>query len=161
MANEVLIKDATATTWTSSGGDKAITLTSLANTAGRVGASLDLGTPRARRVVITLQVKFGTAPTDGTTVDLYLIRSNDNSIWDGNITPSDAALSSADTLRNLFYVGSLVCDNLTTTQVQSFLVEIGQRYVAPVVYNNGTGQALSSTGTDHKVIITPIKDEIQ
>lgn len=162
MANEVLQKNGTTTTWTSSGGDKAITLTSLANNAGRIGASLDRGATRSRKMRFQLQVDFGTSPTDGTTVDLYLITSDDNSNWDGGTSPSDAVLGSADTLRNYVYVGSLICDNLTSpNQLQSFEIECGARYIAPVVYNNGTGQALSSTGTDQVIKMTPIIDEIQ
>lgn len=162
MANEVLIKNGTQTTWTSSGGTLAITLTSLANNAGRIGARLDRGATRSRKFRIQLQVDFASAPTDGTTVDLYLITSDDDSSWDGGTAPTDSALTSADTLRNYVYVGSLVCDNLTTpNQLQSFEIELGARYVAPVVYNNGTGQALTSTGTDQKIILTPIVDEIQ
>lgn len=162
MANEILVKNGTQTTWTSSGGDKAITLTSLANNAGRIGASLDRGATRSRRLRFTVQVDFATSPTDGTTVDLYLVTSDNNTNWDGGTSPTDAALGSADTLRNYIFVGSLVCDNLTSpNQLQSFEIECGARYIAPVLYNNATGQALTSTGTDQKIILTPIIDEVQ
>lgn len=162
MANEILIKSGTATVWTSSGGDKAMTLSSLANNAGRIGASLDRGATRSRRMLFEMQLDFATSPTNGTTVDLYLITSSDNSLWDGGTAPSDAALTSADTLRNYVYVGSLVCDNLTTpNQRQTFEIECSARYIAPVVYNNATGQALTSTGTDQIVKMTPIIDEVQ
>ncbi len=162
MPNEVLIKSGTATTWTSSGGTLAITLTSLANNAGRIGAALDRGATRAKRMLWEVQVDFATSPTDGTTVDLYMITSSDNSLWDGGTAPTDAALTSADTLRNYVHVGSLVCDNLTTpNQRQTFEIDHGARYIAPVLYNNGTGQALTSTGTDQIIKMTPIVDEIQ
>lgn len=162
MANEILTKQGTTIVWTSSGGDKAITLTSLANNAGRIGASLDRGATHSRKMRFWLQVDFASSPTDGTTVDLYLITSDDNTNWDGGTSPTDAALGSADTLRNYVYVGSLVCDNLTSpNQSQAFEIELGARYIAPVVYNNGTGQALTATGTDQIIRMTPIIDEIQ
>lgn len=162
MANEILQKNGTAKTWTSSGGDAAITLTSLANNAARVGASLDRGATRSRKMRFLVQVDFATSPTDGASVDLYLITSDDNTNWDGGTAPTDAALGSVDTLRNMLYVGSLICDNLTSpNQQQSFEIECGARYIAPVIHNNGTGQSLTATGTDQKVIMTPIIDEIQ
>lgn len=162
MANEVLQKYGTATTWTSSGGDLAITLTSLANNAGRIGAVKDRGATRSRKMSFELQVDFGTSPTKGTTVDLYIITSSDNTNWDGGTAPTDAALGSADTLPQYVFVGSLVLDDLTTPmQRATFEIENAARYIAPVVYNNGTGQSLTSTGTDQIVKMVPIVDEIQ
>lgn len=162
MANEVLQKYGTATTWTSSGGDKAMSMASLASGSARVGASLDRGATRSRKMVFELQVDLGTSPTKGTTVDLYLITSSDNTNWDGGTAPSDAALGSVDTLPQLTYVGSLVVDDITTpNQRTSFEIENGARYIAPVVHNNGTGQSFSATGTDQIVKMTPLIDEIQ
>jgi hypothetical protein len=163
MANEILIKDAAATiVWTSSGGDKAITLTSLANNAGRIGASYDRGTPRSRKMRFEVEIDFASSPTKGTTVDLYLITSSDNSKWDGGTAPTDAALGSVDTLPQLVWIGSLVLDDITTpNQIASFEVEVSARYIAPVIYNNGSGQSLTATGTDQIIRMIPIKDEAQ
>lgn len=162
MVNEILQKYGTATVWTSSGGDLALTLTSLGNNAGRIGAPKDRGATRSRKMVFELQVDFGTSPTLGTTVDLYLITSSDNTNWDGGTTPTDAALGSVETLPQYIFVGSLICDDLTSPmQRATFEIELGARYIAPVVYNNGTGQSLSSTGTDQIVKMTPLIDEIQ
>lgn len=162
MANEVLQKYGTATTWTSSGGDLAMTMTSLASASARVGASKDRGATRSRKMQFEVQVDFASAPTKGTTVDLYLMTSSDNSNWDGGTAPSDAALGSVDTLPQLVFVGSLVVDDITTpNQRATFEIENAARYIAPVIHNNGTGQALTSTGTDQIVKMTPIVDEIQ
>lgn len=162
MANEVLVKQGTTIVWTSSGGDKGITLTSLANNAGRIGASLDRGATHSRKMRFWLQVDFAVAPTKGTSVDLYIMTSDNNTDWDGGTAPTDAALGSADTLPQYTHVGSLVVDDLTTPmQSTSFEIECGARYIAPVVFNNATGQALTSTGTDQIIRMTPIIDEIQ
>lgn len=162
MANEILTKPKTTIVWTSSGGDKAITLTSLANNTGRIGALLDRGATFARKMRFWVQVDFASAPTDGTTVDLYLATSDDNTNWDGGTAPTDSALGSADTLRNYVFIGSVILDNITTpNQSQSFEIELGARYIAPVIYNNGTGQSLTSTGTDQIIRMTPIADEVQ
>jgi hypothetical protein len=161
MPNEVLTKDGTAVTWQASGGTYAMTLTSLASGSARVGAAYDRGATRSRRVRVELRTRFGTAPTDATTVDVYLATSRDGTTYTGNITPGDAALTSTDTLRNLLYIGGLVADNLTTAQSQAWEVELGARYVVPVVHNNATGQTLSGTATDHILAITPLVDEVQ
>lgn len=163
MANEILVKQGTTKVWTSSGGDYAITLTSLANNAGRIGAVCDRGAAHSLRMRFWLQVDFVTSnPTKGTTVDLYLITSDDNTNWDGGTAPTDSALGSVDTLPQYVYVGSLVLDDLLTpNQSASFEIELGARYIAPVVYNNGTGQALTGTGTDQIIRMTPIIPEIQ
>lgn len=163
MANEILTKQGTTIIWTSSGGTLAITLTSLANNAGRIGAVHDRGATHSRKMRFWVQVDFvTTAPTDGMTVDLYLITSDDNTNWDGGTAPTDAALASADTLRNYVFVGSVILDNLLTpNQSQSFEIELGARYIAPVIFNNATGQALTATGTDQIIRMTPLIDEVQ
>ena len=162
MANEILQKYGTAKTWTSSGGDAAITLASLASGAARIGAAIDRGATRSRKMQFELQVDFGTSPTKGTTVDLYLVTSSDNTNWDGGTAPTDSALGSVDTLPQLVYVGSLVLDDITSPmQRATFEIENAARYIAPVVHNNGTGQSLTATGTDQIVKMTPIIDEIQ
>ena len=163
MANEILVKQGTTVTWTSSGGTLAITLTSLANNAGRLGAVHDRGATHSRKMRFWLQVDFvTTGPTTGSTVDLYLATSDDNTNWDAGTAPTDAALGTVDVLPQYVFVGSLVLDNvLTPNQSASFEIELGARYIAPIVHNNGTGQALTATGTDQIIRMTPIVDEIQ
>lgn len=162
MPNNIMVEDGTAIVWTSSGGDLAITLTSLANNAGRIGAVHDRGATRSRRLRFEFQVDFGTSPTKGTTVDLYLATSADNTSWDGGTSPTNAALGSVDTLPQYVYVGSIILDDITSPmQRASFEIELSARYIAPVVYNNGSGQSLTATGTDQIIKMIPIVDEIQ
>lgn len=163
MANEILTKQGTTIIWTSSGGTLAITLTSLANNAGRIGAVHDRGATHSRKMRFWVQVDFvTTGPTQGTTIDLYLATSDDNTNWDAGTAPTDAALGTADVLPQYVYVGSIVLDNvLTPNQSASFEIEIAARYIAPVVFNNGTGQALTATGTDQIIRMTPLIDEVQ
>lgn len=163
MANEVLVKSGSSQLWTSSGGDKAITLTSLANNTARVGASYDRGATRSRRIQVEVEVDFASAPTKGTTLDVYLITSSLGTTgnWDGGVDPSDADLGSLDLLPQYVFVGAMVLDDTTNKQRATFELVLGARYIAPVVHNNGSGQALTSTGTDQKVLITPLIDEVQ
>lgn len=86
----------------------------------------------------------GTAPTDNTTIDLFLVRSADGTNYE------DASSSIAPGANT--YVGSF----------QERAVTTGQRKVIPdvrlppglwkaVILNNGTGQALSASGHTLKV----------
>lgn len=162
MPNKVYVTSDTAKTFTSSGGDAAINMASLANNAARMGASVDLGASHAKRYRCEVQVDFGSAPTKGTTVDYYGVTSDDNSNWDGGTAPTDSALGSVDTLPQLQYLGSIVLDDITTpNQRSSFDCEITARYIAPVAHNNGTGQSFTATGTDQIIKLIPKPDEIQ
>lgn len=162
MANEILVKYGTSNTWTSSGGNSAMNMASLASGSGRIGVAWDRGATRSRKLHIEVQVDFGTSPTKGTTADLYIMTSSDNTNWDGGTAPSDAALGSVDTLPQYTFIGSVVLDDITSPmQRTSFEIELGARYIAPILYNNGTGQSLSATGTDQIIKMSPIIDEIQ
>lgn len=161
MPNEVLVKNGTAKSWLASGGDAALTLTSLANGAGRVGGALDMGATRAGRYRVQLKCQFATAPTAGLPVEVYLVRSDDNTTRDGNLGSSDAAVSDADIRAQCLFCGMLSADNQNTgAQVASFEVETGARYLAPLIWN-AAGQAFTSTAGHHAVAVTPIVTEIQ
>jgi hypothetical protein len=160
MANEVLIKNGTSKTFKSSGGDVTFTPTSLANGAGRLSAVLDLGATRAGRYRIQVTTDFNAAPTAGNPLEVYLVRSDDNTVRDGALGSADAAVSDGDIRAQCLFCGILPADNTTTTQTGSFEVETGARYVS-VLWWNASGQALSGTAGDHSVTLTPIITEIQ
>lgn len=162
MANEVLLKNGTTVTWRESGqgGTYTWTLASLANNAGRKGPGHDLGATRAGRYRIRGKIDFAVAATAGAPVGIYLATSDDNSLFDGNLAAGDGAASDTDVLRQLFFVGNLFADNVTTTQASHFEIDCGARYVFPVLFNAG-GQAFSATATEFELAITPIVTEIQ
>jgi hypothetical protein len=149
----------TTLTWTSSGGDYSLTLTSLANSAGRAGAECDFGSPFPERVRIELQVDFTSAPTAGNTVDVYWSSSQDGTDYDGECTGSDAAYSTEADCARLHYVGSLSASNDTDAQRASWVFFLPARYGLPVIFNK-SGQALTSTGTDQKVRVTPLVGDV-
>lgn len=161
MANEVLQKYGTSVTWRDGGGTYAMDLTGLASNAGRVGPVHDRGATRSRRLAVTMLVQYGTGPTDGTTFDVYLATSSDNSAFDGGLSAGDAALGSADTLRQLVFVGGVLLDNVTSAQQATWEIELGARYIVPAVYNNATGQSTSTTASQVILTVIPIIDEIQ
>ena len=160
MANEILQKQGTEIVWTSSGGDEVITLTSLANGDGRMAEEHDFGATHAARVRIALELDFNASPTAGETFDLYWSSSHDGTDYDGECTGSDAAYNDEDDMKRLHWVGSLVCTNDTDPQRQSWVFYLPARYGLPVV-SNQSGQALTATGTDQIITVTPLIDEVQ
>lgn len=160
MANEILQKQGTDVTWTSSGGDETLTLTSLANGDGRAGDEHDFGATHAARIRVSLEVDFNVAPTAGNTMDVYWSSSHDGTDYDGECTGTDAAYNSEDDMARLHYVGSLSASNDTNPQRASWVLFLPARYGLPVV-SNQSGQALTATGTDQIVTVTPLIDEVQ
>jgi hypothetical protein len=160
MANDILQYYGTAKTAKSSTGDAVFTFTSVANGAGRVSGSIDMGTPRAGRYRVQVQYKGAATPTAGASLEVYLARSDDNTTRDGNLGASDAAVSDVDIRAQCLFCGVLSMDNVTTQQVASFEIETGARYLS-VLWWNATGAAASATATDHIVTITPIITQVQ
>jgi hypothetical protein len=160
MPNEILVKHGTARTWAASGGDEVLTLTSLATVTGRKGDGHDWGATFPRLFRVQLKVEFGTGPTSGTVVSVYWASSHDNSQFDANLAAGDGAASDTDVHRQLHFVGNMVCDNVTTVQVQSWLFMMPGRYGFPVVYN-ATGQSTSSDNADNSLVIIALIDEVQ
>lgn len=160
MPNEILVKQDTDVVWTSAAGDEVITLTSLADGDGRMGDEHDFGATFAARIRISLEVDFNVAPTAGNTMDVYWSSSHDGTDYDGECTGSDAAYNSEDDMKRLYYVGSLFASNDTDPQRASWVIFLPARYGLPVI-SNQSGQALTATGTDQIVTVTPLIDEVQ
>ena len=160
MANKIYQTQETARTWAASGGDEVLTLTSLATNTGRKGDGHDWGASHAGRVIVELEIAFGTGPTAGNIVEVYWCSSRDNSQFDGNLAAGDAAASDTDIHKQLHFVGALRCDNVTTVQRQSWIFWLPGRYGFPVVFN-ASGQTTTSTAGDNTLVITPYPDEVQ
>ena len=171
MAAEILLKQGTTLVWTSSGGDNAMDMSSLANDAARQGAKDDLGATRAAQYEVVLQYDTGSvAPTAGETVDVFWA-SSDNATAGTNNPGGTGGTDSAytgystdldDSLENLIFLGSLVVTN-NADQIHRQTICVfspPNRYGFPVVVNR-SGQTAGSTGTDHRVEIHPIIDESQ
>lgn len=160
MANKIYQTLEAAVTWINSGGTHVLTLTSLANSAGRKGDGHDFGASHPGRVVVELKTSFGTGPTAGNVIEVYWCSSRDNSLFDGNQSAGDGTLSDTDVNKQLHWIGNLVADNVTTIQVQSWVFYLPGRYGFPVIYNR-SGQALGATAGDHKLSLYGYPDEIQ
>lgn len=155
MAN-IYGSQGTAVVWKSSGGDHAITLTSLANNTGRKGVTHDWTASFPLFTRVELITKFGTGPTAGKTIDLWWASSADNSVFDGQLASADAAQNDFSLVYQLHFIGSMPVLNNTSAQSKSFIFRLPARYGFPVVMNNATGQSLSATAGDHTLTFLPI-----
>ena len=147
-----------------SGVTATLSLDALANGAARMGAAVDLGANFADEYIVELRVETGTAPTAGSTVELYLLSSTDNTNWPAKVTGSDGAYTLGTSDANLKQVGSPVVTLVATNDGNTVLIQSQSiwrprgRYVVPIVDNN-LGQAFrdETTATDNgsRVILTP------
>lgn len=139
-----------------------ITLTSLANNAGRICAVIDNTTVRAPAAMVYLEVTTGgTAPTANTPIKLYLIRRSNHTtdLSDSNLGTTDAAVSTEPT--NAEQVGSIVVTATTNASYfKSFLVyDLSAKY--SFVVWNATGQALNATASNFDLQVVPVTMEAQ
>jgi hypothetical protein len=152
--------------WKASGGDKVLTLTSLAHTSngtrqGDKSATLvntQYGLPEYLELYFV--TKFGSAPTNGDEIQIYIGESDNATAGTSNpgtLTGADATLSNpTEIVKQLNFVGSLIASNGTGTgaQNQRFRYKPVCAYIIPVVLN-AAAQDLSGTAGDHSLTITP------
>lgn len=149
-------------TWQASGGDYALTLTSLANGAGRMGEKIDLGQGDDTfpgLLAFYLVTKFALAPTAANALELYWAPSYDNATFPGHVTGADAALPAtvADNKAQLDFLGTLSATADTNAQAQLMGVHTPVvRYGAPVLVN-AAGVALSGSSEDHTLVAVRIQ----
>lgn len=154
----------TAITWKNTGGDKVLTLTSLANGAAREGdksATLVDGTKGLPEYVeFRLESAVGSAATTGKEITLFVGESDSATAGTanpGNLTGADAGLSTPTELTpQLNLVGALSLSNTrgTNPQKQRMRYKPLCAYLIPLVYND-SGQTLSGTAGDHQLVMTP------
>lgn len=154
----------TTVTWRNTGGTEILTLTSLgASGAGRLGEVHDFGSgSKAIDYMWRLRLKWATATELGESVEVRICRSNDNSVRDGTLGASDAAITAGEEL-NCLLAGAMIVDRIDGNS--DFINAHGffrtpERYLSPVIVNR-TADALSSTATDHQFDLIPIFPEAQ
>jgi len=143
---------------------KTLTFEALANAAGRMGASADLGASWDRDYLLQLIIETGTAPAAGATVEAYLAWSHDNTNWPGKVTGSDAAYPTT-VAANKIQLGNpasilvATADTNTVLKQNPVIIRAMARYVAPVIVNL-LGQAVrdetTATDNDSRVVLTPL-----
>lgn len=157
----------TSKTWKSSGGDYAITLTSVSNNNGRQGAKGDLGANRARIWEVLFTSSVGSAATAGNEIELFWAASDSATAGTnnpGNTYGTDNTYNTTpdEYKLQLIYIGSLILSNNagTAVQKQRFLFSPPCRYGMPVVVNK-SGQTLGSTAADHSIVLTPVEEAVE
>lgn len=141
---------------------KNLTLANLTNGAGRVSAQHDLGdSARSEWYEWRATFQFATTPVVGETVDIYLSTS-DGIDEDGQEGILDAVLVSTNSLKNMYYIGSVV---VTSTDASHDMTAAGvcrivAQYFSIVVHNN-TADSLKNDTSVNTIMITPIPQEVQ
>lgn len=171
LPDVIRVQTGTEKTFKSSGGSADITMTSVANAAGRQSTKCDFGATRARYYDVFAEVELAATPTAGALIDLYLGPSSSGTAGTdnpGNLSGSDAAYAGyssnlAATVPQLMYVGSLVCTTQATATVQKGYVgriSIPQRYGILAVVNN-SGAAFHSSATNVQFRFVPVEDAVE
>ncbi len=136
-----------------------ITLASLTNGSGRQSTLLTNSSKRPAALVSVKVTSGGVAPTAGSTIDVYLIRS-DGTVADDGAGASDAAI----TIENAEPLGSIV---LTATTAKTFRKVFDTTALGPlgpswgIALVNRSGQTVSTTAGDHSVGYTYLVPEAQ
>jgi len=152
--------------WKNSGGNYAITCTSLANGSARQGAKGDLGALFARRWRVEFECKLTSAGTNQNEVEIYVSGSTNATAGTGNAgnaSGTDAAYSTpAEYKLQLTPIGSLSVSNNAGTGVQrqAFVFTPDSRYISPVIVN-GAGVDFSSTAGDTILTFTPLEESVE
>lgn len=167
LPDKIQVTQGTAFVWGESGASgvtHAMSLDGLANGAARQGPYADLGANFDDEFLVYLAAETGTAPTAGTTVDLYLVCSHDGTNWPAKVSGSDASYTLGTSNANLRQAGnpvvSLVATNDTNTTLRQAPViwRPRGRYVVPIFFNQ-LGQAIRDQATNSnntsRVILVP------
>lgn len=126
-------------------------LNSLANNAGALGVEYDNATNQYLFGLFELSVTFGSNPTAGNTVDLYLIPAPDGTNYDDNTTGASGAAPAT------CYAGGFPLRAVTTAQkVPLGLGQQGQIPLPPVKFKafllNKSGVAFPASGSTLKMV---------
>ena len=126
-------------------------LNSLANNAGALGAEYDNATNDYIYGVFELNVTFGSNPTAGNTVDLYIIPAPDGTNYDDATTGASGAAPAT------CYAGGFPLRAVTTAQkVPLGLGASGPVPLPPTKFKvfllNKSGQAFPSSGSTVKMV---------
>lgn len=150
-----------------------LTLSGVANNAGRQSDKCDLGATRAAAYECMIAVDFtGETPTVGNTVEVYWAPSTSGTAANGNVAGNSGldgaapggALGSItldEFVKQCIYVGQLVVHDGAVVQngFVGILCPPG-RYGQIVVYNK-SGDAFEADNVEMAVFLTPIVDESQ
>lgn len=125
-------------------------LNSLANNAAALGAEYDNATNLYLFGLFELNVTFGTNPTAGSTIDLYIIPAPDGTNYDDNTTGASGAAPSTA------YVGGFPLRAVTTAQKVPLGVGLTRVELPPTKFKvfviNKSGQSFPASGSTVKMV---------
>jgi hypothetical protein len=145
-----------------------LSLNNLASATGRMGQAVDLGALFDQDYGCLVSIDAGTAPASGTSVEVYLAFSHQNSPWPAMVTGLDAAYPvNVDQNKRMLgmpisIVSAVNTGTFTFVQQPTLFTPLG-RYVTPVVINL-LGQAFrNTTAASHnsRVTIYPLTGTMQ
>jgi hypothetical protein len=147
--------------------DAAFEVQSLATLTGRQSGQIDLGEDAVSGIYEWRAfVQFATAPVIDETVDIYIKTAGSSASAtahpDNDDGTSEGAVSAEDKLKNLYYIGSIVVDEIVADveMVASGTVYITARAIQ-VVFWNATADALTSDVDENGFMLSPVPDEVQ
>lgn len=163
MANKILTAFGNLVNWQDSGASLTMTLASLANNAGRIGAQKDWGAGSVEgKYKIRVRFRANSTPTIGNVVRVYLVTAQDANFRAGGFGTADAAIAAEARLANATFVGAVEIDEASTTKdfVAEFQVLLNARFVSPAIWNS-SGVALHATASNNEIAMWPVADEVQ
>jgi len=165
--DDLYINPGTEITFQSAGGTVAITVDD--NVAAGDGAKSALATlhtnytdNRPTMYRWTCKCFWAAGAAVGDQLLLYVAEANADGEHDGGVAAGDAAFTDEDALKNMTFVGQVLCSNATEEQeYASGAVEITSNKVVLVVWNNSAGATMHATATnfEFKLLPTPLHQE--
>jgi len=151
MASEIKQKLADSATAT-------ITLTSLANNAGRGSSAIDNSSTLAPRADITVKIKTGSSGASATScLEVYIIKSENGTTYDDNFGGTDGTFTPI----NASKIGIISTPANNTSYISVLNTEIAgtlpRKFCIGIV--NKVGGTLSSTASDFSVTYTLKTDQ--
>jgi hypothetical protein len=152
--------------------DVQLSLASVANAAYRQSAKFDFGSLYADEYDIRGAIEHAATPTAGNAWDLYLSYSTSGTAATGNsggASGTDSAYTgyssnAAAAVRQLHYIGSLVCTSQATGTVQVMEAQNSfspkARYASLIILD-GSGAAVHSDDVECNVVFNPVVLENQ
>jgi hypothetical protein len=111
----------------------------------------DSTVPYAPWATATMTFDPNVAPTEGKTLDLYMVRKD----YDGTSDDTDPPVEAAANANGAQYIGSFVADDSTSTQTRTIVISLEGVIKADFYVKNSLGQALNTSGTAHVLKIRP------
>ena len=164
---DVYMNPGTEITFQSSGGTVAITIDENCTaengvTSAAWEAAEAYTTARPEEYRWTCKAYWGAGAVVGETLDLYLAEANADGEYDGGATAATADFTDEQALKNMTYVGSVICTTATEEQeYASGVVRVLSNKALLVVWNASAAAPMHATATNFEFKLLPIPMAVQ